>query len=189
MVLQGCSLMIERPCIHLRQSCSATQAPVIEAVRVPPSACSTSQSSVIWRSPRACRLVTARRLRPIRRWISCVRPDCLPRRRFAPCAGMRRARQHGVFGGDPAASLAAQPGRRLVLERGRAEHMGRAEFDEAGAFRITRDIAFDRDWPQFVGGAFGRTHQFSLSGASRMSRALAAATQLPPAVQAIRASE
>ena len=51
---------------------------MIDAVRVPPSACSTSQSIVIWRSPMPCRLVTARRLRPIRRWISCVRPDGLP---------------------------------------------------------------------------------------------------------------
>src|SRR4051794_12153365 len=59
-------------------SASATMAPVMEAQRVPPSACSTSQSSVIWRSPRAVRSVTARRLRPMSRWISCVRPDCLP---------------------------------------------------------------------------------------------------------------
>ena len=57
---------------------SATQAPLIEAVRVPPSAWITSQSSVIWRSPSSLRSVTARRLRPISRWISCVRPDCLP---------------------------------------------------------------------------------------------------------------
>ena len=32
----------------------------------------------IWRSPIAGRLVTARRLRPMRRWISCVRPVSLP---------------------------------------------------------------------------------------------------------------
>ena len=61
-----------------RASWRATQAPVMDAQRVPPSACSTSQSSVIWRSPSAARSVTARRLRPIRRWISWVRPDCLP---------------------------------------------------------------------------------------------------------------
>src|SRR5215208_140936 len=33
----------------------------------------------IWRSPSAARSVTARRLRPIRRWISWVRPLCRPR--------------------------------------------------------------------------------------------------------------
>src|SRR5262252_9064598 len=51
----------------------------MEAVRVPPSACSTSQSSVTVRSPSARRSATARSERPIRRWISWVRPLCLPR--------------------------------------------------------------------------------------------------------------
>src|SRR5579862_2649600 len=50
----------------------------MEAVRVPPSAWMTSQSMVIWRSPSALRSTTERRLRPIRRWISTVRPLCLP---------------------------------------------------------------------------------------------------------------
>jgi hypothetical protein len=58
---------------------SATQAPVIEAHRVPPSAFSTSQSSVIDISPIAARSTTARSERPINRWISWVRPDCFPR--------------------------------------------------------------------------------------------------------------
>ncbi len=53
-------------------------APVIDAQRVPPSAWSTSQSIVTCRSPRAGRSVTVRSARPMRRWISCVRPDCLP---------------------------------------------------------------------------------------------------------------
>src|SRR5216683_167357 len=39
----------------------------------------TSQSMRIWRSPSWARSVTARRLRPISRWISCVRPLCRPR--------------------------------------------------------------------------------------------------------------
>ena len=51
---------------------------MIEAVRVPPSACSTSQSTVIWRSPSATRSTAVRSERPIRRWISTVRPLCLP---------------------------------------------------------------------------------------------------------------
>ena len=49
------------------------------AQRVPPSACSTSQSMCSVRSPSFFRSTTARRLRPIRRWISWVRPLCLPR--------------------------------------------------------------------------------------------------------------
>ena len=48
------------------------------AVRVPPSAWMTSQSIEICRSPSFSRSTTARRLRPISRWISWVRPDCLP---------------------------------------------------------------------------------------------------------------
>ena len=60
-------------------STSATYAPVIEAVRVPPSACSTSQSIWIWFSPSAFMSTTPRRQRPIRRLISWVRPPTLPR--------------------------------------------------------------------------------------------------------------
>ncbi len=53
---------------------SATQAPVIEAQRVPPSAWSTSQSIHSVDSPSAAPSVTDRSARPIRRWISWVRP-------------------------------------------------------------------------------------------------------------------
>mmetsp|Transcript_5509 Transcript_5509/g.9853 ORF Transcript_5509/g.9853 Transcript_5509/m.9853 type:complete len:522 (+) Transcript_5509:215-1780(+) len=63
---------------RLTASWAATKAPVIAAVRVPPSACNTSQSSVMVRSPSRARSNTARSERPIRRWISCVRPLCLP---------------------------------------------------------------------------------------------------------------
>src|SRR5882724_11694311 len=71
-------LIMLRDFIQPMQSASATQAPVIEAVRVPPSACSTSQSTVIWRSPSASRSRVARSERPIKRWISTVRPFCFP---------------------------------------------------------------------------------------------------------------
>ena len=60
-------------------SWAATKAPVMAAVRVPPSACSTSQSMRMLRSPSALRSNTLRSERPIKRWISCVRPLCLPR--------------------------------------------------------------------------------------------------------------
>ena len=55
-------------------SCRATHAPVMDAVRVPPSAWITSQSQMTVSSPRRCRSTTARRLRPIRRSISIERP-------------------------------------------------------------------------------------------------------------------
>ena len=73
------SFTMSRSFIHWMQSCSATQAPVMAAVRVPPSAWITSQSMRIWRSPKPVRSVTARSERPIRRWISWVRPDWRPR--------------------------------------------------------------------------------------------------------------
>src|SRR4051812_6392083 len=50
------------------------------AVRVPPSASRTSQSIQSVRSPTFARSTTARRLRPISRWISTVRPSTLPPR-------------------------------------------------------------------------------------------------------------
>ena len=60
----------------LRQaSARAMKPPVTEAVRVPPSPCSTSQSTVMVRSPSRRRSTAARRLRPIRRWISALRPE------------------------------------------------------------------------------------------------------------------
>ena len=57
----------------------ATKPPVMAAVRVPPSACSTSQSTVMVRGPSRSRSTAARRERPMRRWISCVRPPGWPR--------------------------------------------------------------------------------------------------------------
>ena len=52
---------------------------MIAAHRVPPSACSTSQSIQSVLSPSASKSVTERIERPISRWISIVRPLCLPR--------------------------------------------------------------------------------------------------------------
>ncbi len=51
---------------------------MIDAVRVPPSAPITSQSIVIMRSPSFAMSTVARSARPIKRWISCVRPPILP---------------------------------------------------------------------------------------------------------------
>ncbi|MCY1427578.1 hypothetical protein D9M71_434290 [compost metagenome] len=62
-----------------KASMTATVAPVIDAVRVPPSAWITSQSMYRVFSPSLDRSSAARSERPIRRWISRVRPPCLPR--------------------------------------------------------------------------------------------------------------
>src|SRR5690625_2053166 len=64
---------------HSMACARATQAPVIAAVRVPPSAWMTSQSTTMVFSPSALVSTTARRLRPINREISWVRPEILPR--------------------------------------------------------------------------------------------------------------
>ena len=74
----GISAIMRASFIRLTAMYSATNAPVIEAVRVPPSACSTSQSRVIVRSPICFMSTAARSERPISRWISCVRPPTRP---------------------------------------------------------------------------------------------------------------
>src|SRR5260370_1457631 len=56
----------------------ATKAPVTDAVRVPPSAWMTSQSMITVRSPSAVISAAVRMERPIRRWISWVRPEGRP---------------------------------------------------------------------------------------------------------------
>ncbi len=67
-------------CTDRIASIRAIRAPVILAVLVPPSASNTSQSTVINRSPNRSRSATARRLRPIKRWISVTLPSTLPPR-------------------------------------------------------------------------------------------------------------
>ena len=53
--------------IQSNASTTATHAPVIAAVRVPPSACSTSQSTLSVNSPHLKSSIIARTLRPISR--------------------------------------------------------------------------------------------------------------------------
>ena len=55
-------------------SATATKAPVMAAVRVPPSAWITSQSTQMVRSPSFAMSTTTRSERPTRRWISWERP-------------------------------------------------------------------------------------------------------------------
>jgi len=122
------SRIIERPRIHFRHSCKATQPPVMAA----------GASDQALDFLRAARLLAGRGL--------------------AARARLRGARQHRVFRRHPATALPAQPLRRLVFERGGAQHLRLAKFHKAGAFRIAGDIALQRDFPHFVGGAFGWAH-------------------------------
>ncbi len=84
---------------------------MIAAVRVPPSAWSTSQSSAMVFSPMAARSMQARRERPTRRLISWVRPDTLPftdSRLFRVC----------VAPGSIAYSAVSQPSPEPLRQRG-----------------------------------------------------------------------
>ena len=121
------------------------------AVRVPPSACSTSQSSVIWRSPSATRSTTARKRAADEALDFLGAAGLLAGRRLAPRALMGGARQHAVFGGDPALAAALQPRRHALFERGGAQHMRVAEADEAGALGMAGEAALEADGAQFVG--------------------------------------
>ena len=90
------------------------------AVRVPPSACSTSQSIEICRSPSLVRSTIARSARPIRRWISWVRPEAWP------TVTSRRVRSVVARGSMPysavtqPAPLPLEPGRHPFLQARRA---------------------------------------------------------------------
>ncbi len=86
------------------------------AVRVPPSACSTSQSTVTCRSPSSRMSQAARRLRAINRWISTVRPLCLP---FAAS----RPTRSGDEPGNIEYSAVTQPLPLLRIQRGTSSSM------------------------------------------------------------------
>ena len=83
---------------------------------MPPSACSTSQSTSTWRSPSVRMLQTARNDRPIRRWISMVRPLCLPRAASRP---MRSGDEPGSI----EYSAVTQPLPVLRIQRGTSSSM------------------------------------------------------------------
>ena len=102
----GSALSMSRDFIQVTQSCSATQAPVMDGGAR--AAIGLDHVAIDRDLPLAerGRSTTARRLRPIRRWISTVRPLCLPADASRRVRSDGRARQHAVFGGDPAARLA-----------------------------------------------------------------------------------
>ena len=137
-------------------SCTATNAPVMLAVRVPPSAWITSQSICSVRSPSLLESTTARSARPIRRWISCVRPVCLPR------AASRSLRVCVARGSMPYSAV-SQPwplprrnGGTLSSTLAVQMHLGVAELDQHRAFRMLRVVARDAHVAQLV-GAGGRS--------------------------------
>src|SRR5690606_31862494 len=78
--------------------------------------------------------------------------------RLAAHALMGRARQHAVFGGDPALPAALEPRRHPLFKARRAEDMGIAEAHEAGAFGVLGDAGFEADGAHFMRLTSGRAH-------------------------------
>ena len=128
------------------------------AVRVPPSACSTSQSTTTWRSPSIVRSQAARNDRPMRRWISTVRPLCLPLAASRSTRSGDEPGQHRVLGGHPALARAAHPAGHVVVDARRAQHLGPPERDEARAVGHLGVVAFEGDRAQLVVGAAVGSH-------------------------------
>ena len=82
---------------------------------------------------------------------------------LAARAFMGGARQHAVFGGDPAARLALEPGRQPVFERRGHQHVGVAELHEAGALGVFHHAALERYGAQLVGLSAARPHGILLT--------------------------
>ena len=95
----------------LAKARDATKATGLAAVRVPPSACRTSQSRAIVFSPSALRSMQARSERPTSRLISCVRP---PTRPLTDSRSLRVL----VADGSIAYSAVTQPRPEPVRQRG-----------------------------------------------------------------------
>ena len=132
---------------------AATYAPVIAAQRVPPSAWSTSQSSQSVRSPSAWKSQIDRSARPIKRWISTVRPSGRPRE-TARCV------RSPVDAGSSEYSAVSQPrplprSQRgiVLLQRRGAENDGVPLRVEDAAVRLLEEVGLEVERPQLVRGA------------------------------------
>ena len=107
---------------------------------MPASACSTSQSTVIVRSPSVRRSVTARSERPISRWISWVRPPGRPLLTSRGDPLDRGAREHRVLAGDPALARCPSASAAASSETRRgAQHARLAHREQHGARRPLLD--------------------------------------------------
>ena len=97
---------------------------------------------------------------------------------FAHGAFMGGARQHAVFGRDPALVFAAQERRHFFFHAGGAEDVGVAAADKRRAFGVFIDTAFDADGAKLVGAAVTGAHDDSFSNVAR-ARIIAAALCFP----------
>ena len=89
--------------------------------------------------------------------------------RLAIGAGVGGPRQHSVLGRHPALAGALEERRHALVQRGRAEHMGIAETDQAGPFRVLGEAGLEHDGTHLVGRAAGGAHGITslIDGAAR----------------------
>ena len=116
---------------------------MIEAQRVPPSACRTSQSSQSVRSPSASKSQTARSARPIRRWISTVRPSGRPRDTARCVRSPVEAGSIEYSAVIQPRPLPVEPARHALLDRRRAEDERLPLPVEHGAVRLLEEVGLD----------------------------------------------
>ena len=100
------------------------------AVRVPPSACSTSQSTTTCRSPSSAHVARGAQRAADQPLDLDGAAALLALGRLTVDALGRRARQHRVLGGHPALALALHPARHVLVDARRAQHAGPPERDE-----------------------------------------------------------
>src|SRR3989304_3548082 len=94
----------------------------------------------------------ARSDRPIRRWISWVRPP-IRRLRLALAPLGPRPGQHAVLSGDPALPLAAHPAGNPILDGGGTDDPGVAYPDEDRSLGELEGVGHDLDRAQLVDSA------------------------------------
>ena len=135
----------------------------MEAVRVPPSAWITSQSTQRVRSPRRLH-VDDRPQRAADEALDLVGAAGGPApARLALAAGGGGAGQHAVLGGDPALALALQERGHPLLDAHGADDLGVADLDEDRAFRVLGVAPGEGDRPELVGGAAVAAHLLSFA--------------------------
>ena len=142
----------------------------MDAQRVPPSAWRTSQSRKIVCSPSALKSTTPRSARPMRRWISTVRPS------GRPLLTSRCLRSPVEAGSIPYSAvtqprpLPGHPPRDALLRGGGADHARLAGGDQRRAGRRAHEPRLDRDRAQRARAPARRSARGSRHGLRRAGR-------------------
>ena len=144
--------------IESSASTRARNPPVILAVRVPPSASSTSQSTVTVRAPSAATSTTARKLRPMSRWISWLRPSIWPRSRFLRGAVLPGNMLYSAVTQPVGDSCLAFQGGTDFVDAGGAQNGGATGLNQHAAGCSGREVPANRQRAQRIGGTAVISH-------------------------------